>query len=76
MNGLSDVRLQLLAEELRAGQWPKVSSAPVGLGRLGLMVHRWRSRKVLRELSDHQLLDIGISRQQAREEGCKPFWRA
>ncbi|MEA5673125.1 DUF1127 domain-containing protein [Pseudomonas sp. MH2] len=40
------------------------------------MVHRWRSRRVLRELSDHQLLDIGISRQQAREEGCKPFWRA
>ncbi|MDF0733330.1 DUF1127 domain-containing protein [Pseudomonas entomophila] len=74
MNGLSDVRLQLLAEELTAGQRPKVYSAPQGLGRIGLMLHRWRTRKALLALSDEQLFDIGVSRQQARVEGRKPFW--
>ncbi len=39
------------------------------------MLHRWQSRKQLRELSDQQLLDIGLSREQAWEEACKPFWR-
>ncbi len=42
--------------------------------------HLWRersrSRAQLRELSDHLLRDIGISRSQADVEGSKPFWRA
>ncbi|WP_412461092.1 DUF1127 domain-containing protein [Pseudomonas sp. SC11] len=77
MTGMSDVRLLLQADELTAGQSPKVSCTPtgLGLGRWGLMLHRWQSRKALRELSDEQLRDIGLSRQQAWEEGCKPFWR-
>ena len=32
------------------------------------------SRATLRELSDHQLRDIGITRRQAREESSKYFW--
>ncbi|MFB4394672.1 MULTISPECIES: DUF1127 domain-containing protein [unclassified Pseudomonas] len=75
MNGFSDVRLQLLAKELEASQRLKVYSGLQGLGRIGLMLHRWRTRRALLVLSDEQLLDIGFSRQQAVAEGRKPFWR-
>lgn len=75
MGGVSDVRLQLLAEELEEGLRPKVYNAPAGLGRWGLMLHRWRTRRVLLQLDDSQLKDVGLSWEQAREEGRKPFWR-
>lgn len=75
MGGFSDVRVQLLAEEREPRQQPYVSSAPVGLGRVGLMLHRWRTRRALLLLDDGQLRDIGLSWQQAREEGRKPFWK-
>lgn len=35
---------------------------------------RSRSRAELLELSDEQLLDVGISREQALAEAHKPFW--
>lgn len=35
MGGMSDVRLQLLAKELDAGQQTRVFNAPEGLGRWG-----------------------------------------
>lgn len=75
MTGMSDVRLMLQADECAAGQPSRLSCAPVDLGSWRLMLHRWQSRKQLRELSDQQLLDIGLSREQAWEEACKPFWR-
>ncbi|MGF0538404.1 DUF1127 domain-containing protein [Agrobacterium sp. ES01] len=34
-----------------------------------------RSRLALRELDDHLLRDIGLSRTQAKREAEKPFWR-
>jgi len=75
MGGLSDVRVQLLAEELEAGQRTKIYGSPANPSRWGLMLHRWRTRKALLELDARQLRDIGLSWEQAREEGCKPFWR-
>jgi uncharacterized protein YjiS (DUF1127 family) len=39
-------------------------------------LQRRRQRKALLELSDHVLKDIGISRNQAFQEGRKPFWQA
>ncbi len=36
---------------------------------------RSKSRNELRQLSDHYLKDIGISRLDAREEARKPFWK-
>lgn len=39
-------------------------------------IKRSRARRELRELEDHLLHDIGISRSQANFEGNKPFWRA
>lgn len=75
MGGMSDVRLQLLAKELEAGQQDKVSHAPAGFGRWGLMLHRWQTRRALLQLTDDALHDVGLSREQARVEGHKPFWR-
>jgi len=80
MNGLSDVRLTLHSQELEAGQEKELRSAsfrtaPVCLSRWDLLWHRLHTRRVLLELTPEQLRDIGISRQQAREEGLKPFWR-
>ncbi|MFJ4393442.1 DUF1127 domain-containing protein [Pseudomonas sp. NPDC089396] len=75
MGGMSDVRLQLMADELEAEQRTQVFNAPAGLGRWGLMVHRWHTRRALLQLDDSQLRDIGLTWEQAREEGRKPFWR-
>jgi uncharacterized protein YjiS (DUF1127 family) len=75
MGGMSDVRLHLMAKELETGQHAKVFNAPAGLGRWGLMLHRWHTRRALLQLTDDELRDVGLSWEQAREEGRKPFWR-
>ena len=80
MNGLSDVRLTLRSQELEAGQKNDARealkrNAPSGLGLWGLFWHRLHTRRALLELTPDQLRDIGLSREQAREEGLKPFWR-
>lgn len=36
---------------------------------------RARERRHLAEMSDHLLKDLGISRNDARREAEKPFWR-
>ena len=77
MNGLSDVRLTLHSPQLLAEHEASqiTASAPAGLGRWGLFWHRARSRGVLLNLDEQQLRDVGLSREMAQREGCKPFWR-
>ncbi|VVN25605.1 hypothetical protein PS662_04600 [Pseudomonas fluorescens] len=80
MNGLSDVRLTLHSQELAAGQNngmrdAVMRNAPTGLSRWELFWQRLHTRKALLELTPEQLRDVGLSREQAREEGLKPFWR-
>ncbi|WP_137807183.1 DUF1127 domain-containing protein [Pseudomonas sp. G(2018)] len=80
MNGLSDVRLTLHSQELAAGQdngarEADMRNAPSGLSRWGLFWHRLHTRKALLMLTSEQLKDVGLTREQAREEGLKPFWR-
>ncbi len=80
MNGLSDVRLTLHSQELEAGrEWgmgaQALRNAPSCLGRWGLFWHRLHTRKTLLELTPEQLRDVGLSREQARAEGLKPFWQ-
>ncbi|QBF24289.1 DUF1127 domain-containing protein [Pseudomonas tructae] len=76
MSGMSDVRLKLYAEELSREQRARLFSAPAGLSRWGLMLHRWHTRRALLELDAEQLRDVGLTRAQACEEGLKPFWRS
>lgn len=44
-----------------------------------VVVTKWdirrRSRKSLRYVDDHTLFDIGVTRDDARKEAHKPFWR-
>ena len=75
MGSMSDVRVQLLAKEMEAEQRTRIYDPFADLGRWGLMLHRWRTRRALLEMDARQLRDIGLSWEQAREEGCKPFWR-
>lgn len=59
---------------------PAMSAAP-GSGWLGalLTLEAWLDRRsqrhALRELDDHMLRDIGVSRASAEHEAGKPFWR-
>lgn len=77
MNGLSDVRLTLHGPQLQAEQESfQVVSSPAGLSRWGLFFHRSRTRRALLRLDAQQLLDVGLSPELARREGCKPFWRS
>ena len=36
---------------------------------------RWRERRLLEQLDDRALRDIGISRSEALAEARKPFWQ-
>ena len=80
MNGLSDVRLTLHSQELATGQSngtreAGMCNAPSGQGRWDRFWRRLHTRKALLALTADQLKDIGLTREQAREEGLKPFWR-
>lgn len=46
-----------------------------GADRLIAWRQHFRDRAVLRELSDHQLRDIGLTRADVRREADKPVWR-
>lgn len=74
MNGMSDVRLVLHGQELEAGQ-ERAMSAPAH-SRWSLFWRRRHTRKALLTLTREQLRDIGLSAEQARQEGLKPFWRS
>jgi len=73
MSGMSDVRLALRSQELEAGQ-EQALTAPAP-GRWNLVSRRRHTRKALLDLSREQLRDIGLTAEQARREGLKPFWR-
>ena len=81
MNGLSDVRLTLQAEELQdvAGVAQGHAQAQAQTG--ATLTVRWQrfcrrlsTRRALLRLTPEQLKDIGLSPEQARREALRPFW--
>lgn len=45
---------------------------------ISLLRHYWQrhqSRQTLHYMSDHQLRDLGLTRDQVIREAIKPFWR-
>lgn len=46
-----------------------------GLRWLAAAHRRYRQRRALLRLDDRLLNDIGVTREQALDEACKPFWR-
>ena len=78
MNGLSDVRLTLKGRELESGAGLRLSGVPAPRGmrqRWHCFIRRLTTRRDLLRLSDAQLQDIGLSREQARREATLPFWK-
>jgi uncharacterized protein YjiS (DUF1127 family) len=54
-------------------EWPLILFK--GIGTLRVWRARRRQRQTLAALNDHLLNDIGVSRNEARREAAKPFWR-
>jgi uncharacterized protein YjiS (DUF1127 family) len=42
---------------------------------IAVWIMRRRQRQALSELDEHLLNDVGLSREQARREAAKPFWK-
>ncbi|TFY89595.1 DUF1127 domain-containing protein [Pseudomonas kairouanensis] len=74
MKGMSDVRLAVYRQELEVRQ-ERAVSAPTD-SRWGLFWRRRHTRKALLELTCEQLKDVGLTAEEARQEGSKPFWRS
>ncbi|WNW12737.1 DUF1127 domain-containing protein [Pseudomonas sp. DTU_2021_1001937_2_SI_NGA_ILE_001] len=82
MNGFNDVRGLLREGSSQRGQLLALGGEKVlpttrspACGRWALYRHRWVSRRILLALTDEELRDIGLDRQQACAEAAKPFWR-
>jgi uncharacterized protein YjiS (DUF1127 family) len=52
----------------RGPAWPLLADG------IRAVARRWRERRILEELDDRILRDIGISRSEALYEARKPFW--
>jgi len=66
--------LDVLGFAERAGVW----LAGIFIGSIRTLRkwnHRYQTRKLLLDLDDHILKDIGISRADAFQEGKKAFWK-
>ena len=59
----------------RTGRFWTAAIEPVAR-HLATWSYRRRSRQHLQAMDDHMLSDIGLSRDEAFDEGQKPFWRA
>ncbi|HJQ58907.1 MAG TPA: DUF1127 domain-containing protein [Vineibacter sp.] len=57
-----------------ATTWWRALRARLDYAVVQTWIDRSRQRSALRELSDRQLDDIGVTRADARREAAKPFW--
>jgi uncharacterized protein YjiS (DUF1127 family) len=80
MNGLSDVRLTMKSGELQqeaAGGhlYAQAGAAKPTVRRWNAFWLRLTTRRALLRLTDEQLKDVGLGREQARREAFLPFWK-
>lgn len=55
----------------------RLAALSLALGDTALTwLERRRERRLLHQVSDHLLKDIGVSRAEVEREAQKPFWRA
>jgi uncharacterized protein YjiS (DUF1127 family) len=54
---------------------PRAVSAGGLTARILTIIARWRQRRLLEQLDERTLRDIGISRSEALAEARKPCWR-
>lgn len=60
---------------IRRAGWKLALAWLAGLDRYRLWAACAQERRALSDLDDRQLRDIGVSREQARHESARPFWR-
>jgi len=80
MNGLSDVRLTMksgeLQQEAASGHlYAQAGTAKPAVSRWNAFWQRLTTRRALLRLTDEQLKDVGLSREQALREAQLPFWK-
>ncbi|HZX15696.1 MAG TPA: DUF1127 domain-containing protein [Pseudomonas sp.] len=80
MNGLSDVRLTMKSEELQqesTGEhlYAQAGAVKPAVSRWNAFWLRLTTRRALLTLTDEQLKDVGLNREQARREAFLPFWK-
>src|SRR3989338_5817531 len=80
MNGLSDVRLTMKSEELQQESngehlYAQAGAVKPAVSRWNAFWLRLTTRRALLTLTDEQLKDVGLNREQARREAFLPFWK-
>jgi len=76
LNTVRDSRFAASARSLIETMHANNNANPASIKELlDLWISRFKQRRALGNLPDHLLKDIGISRQAALEEACKPFWQ-
>lgn len=56
------------------GEWGPLSTMTWLWRQAGNFLQKRKTRRALLDLTDEQLLDLGISRRDAMREGYRPFW--
>lgn len=72
MRELTDVYLAL---DERANHRERLTVRLPAPGRWALLRRRLKTRRTLLLLDDQQLLDVGLTREQALVEARRPFWQ-
>lgn len=62
------------SEPVRALDVTRRSDIPAILRIFRTWCQKWQQRQDLKNLNDHLLRDIGITKEQARRESARPFW--
>jgi len=65
------------AQQSRLPIWSRVAQSGVSpiFSRIRLWLRLRETRNALAELGDDLLRDIGVTREEARQESSAPFWR-
>lgn len=71
---LKPLSVRALLTELAVQFWQTITDLHTTYARAVWLKQRQRTRLSLLELSDEQLKDIGIKREDANQEGNKFFW--
>ena len=62
------------SEPTRGQDVTRRSDIPAILRLFRTWCQKWQQRQDLKNLNDHLLRDIGITKEQARRESARPFW--
>lgn len=70
---ITSLSLDRFTGRAQTHSWPKPLFGAIGT--IATWYERWRQRQHLKDLDDHLLKDIGLSRAEAEGEAARPFWR-